>query len=223
MHNVAGKVTKISDNYYRIIKTRRPSVQLYKNIAKEEHFDALYLIEGLTNPRTREEEAETLLICPSDKYCGDNASLVHAPFYHFSTKNPNRFSDGSFGVFYCAKELECAVEETVFHTLKFLEQTGETSYKGQHRVLFGDLEGGFCDIRGEKLPEIYSTYDYSQSQKFGFDQKENGVDGISFDSVRYKSGECFAVFKPSVIKSIKEIKCFNYVLNDGKIDVKPVD
>lgn len=222
MRNVAGKTKKIKSDFFRIVKTRRPTVALYERVISEDKFDILNVIEGLTNPRLREENGETAVISKESAYVGENSSLVMAPFCDHSPDYPSRFSDGTFGTFYCAKELECAVEETKFHTLKFLEATGETAYSSQRRVLMGAVNGVFIDITGCKLPEIYSTTDYSAGQEFGRSQKENGLDGIAFDSVRYKGGTCFAVFVPRAIKTIKELKCLEYTLNNGSIDVSAV-
>ncbi len=224
MHNEAGSYSSqsIKDNFYRVIYTRRPTVDLYENIVSQEKFGVLHFVESLTNPRMREANGETHFLSDDEKYGGENSSLVYAPFTDFNVKNPNRFSDGSYGVFYCAKELECAIEETKYHTLKFLQNTQESSYKGQHRVLFGNLSGGFCDIRNEMLPKIYSSIDYSDSQIFGAEIKKQYKDGIVFDSVRYKGGTCYAVFKPCVIKSIREIKCFNYILENNRIIVEEI-
>jgi len=224
MHNEAGSYLSqnIKDVFYRVIYTRRPTVDLYENVISEDKFDILHFVEALTNPRMREERDETHFLKADEKYFGENKSLVYAPFTDFSIKNPNRFSNGSYGVFYCAKELECAIEETKYHTLRFLQSTHENSYKGQHRVLSGALSGYFCDIRNQKLPKIYSSIDYTDSQIFGAEIKKQNKDGISYDSVRYKGGTCYAVLKPLVVKSIREIKCFNYVLEGNRIVVEEI-
>jgi len=224
MHKEAGSFSKkrINSEYYRIVATRRPTIDLWGKIASPERFDALNYLESLTNQRLREERGETHLINDSDKTAIQNSSLVMAPFLYYSPDRPSRFSDGSFGVFYAALTLECAISETKYHTLRFLQDTNETHYSSERRVLTGVLEGEFYDIRNLPLVDIYSTSDYSAGQAFGRFIKENSDDGVVYDSVRHKGGTCFGVFRPVLIKSIREIKCLKYKYNGVGIEVEEI-
>lgn len=219
MRKEVGKIDKkvVKSRFFRIIPTRRPTINLYERVATPDKFDILNNLESLTNPRIREDKKETHLINDSDKSCINQFSLVMAPFTDFSKDKPSRFCDGKFGVFYAAKELKCAIAETKYHTLKFLQATNETSYCSQHRVLSGNFEGIFLNIKGLILPDIYSADDYSAGQSLGNEVKINNDDGIVYDSVRYRGGTCFVLFKPKLIKSINEIKCLKYTYNGYKI------
>ena len=207
--------------FFRIIYSRCPSVELYEGIAEERNYDILNEIESLTNPRVREEENITTIIPEEDRYTGKHPALVNAPFLHHSTDKPSRFSDGTFGVFYCADSEECAIEETKYHSLKFYEATNEHSAVAQMRLLTGELDDTLlADITSAENPDLYSTIDYTASQKFGLEIKNSGGDGIKYRSVRRQNSLCYAVFKPKVIKSIKDSKFYEYIFKDGQIEVK---
>jgi len=209
-------IKNIKSDYFRIIVTRRPSIPLYKDIVSEDKFAVLNYIESLTNNRIREEKNETAFVPECEKVFCQNSSLIMKCFTNLSE---SRFSSGSYGVFYAAKKLECAVSETKYRTLKFAQATDESTYECQQRVLTGNLAGLFCDIRSLALVDVYSPDDYTAGQVFGKKIKDEGNDGIVYDSVRHKGGTCFAVFKPSLIKSIKEIKTLTYLYDGKKITV----
>ncbi len=211
MHKEDGSYTSFKENFYRIISTRKPRVNLYESVVAEDELEILHSIEMRTNARVCEEHNNTL-IKDEDKYIGGNQQLVNSAFIYNSEPKPSRFSNGKYGVFYCAKELKCAIEETKYHRLKFLQSTNEKTAELQMSVLEGKLEGVFCDIRNKPLVEIYYPDDYTYSQKFGSTIKDAGKAGIAYDSVRYKCGNCYAVFKPNIIKKIKETKCLRYTL-----------
>lgn len=209
--------------FYRIIYSRCPSVELYEGIAEENNYDILNDIEALTNPRAREANGITDMIPEEDRYSGKHQALVYAPFLHISKDKPSRFSDGSFGVFYCADSEECAIEETKYHSLKFYEATGEENAVAQMRLLVGELDdSGLDDITSAENPDLYNTIDYTESQKYGLQIKNAGGDGIKYRSVRRQNSVCCAVFKPKIIKNIKDKKFYEYILKDGKIEVKNI-
>lgn len=220
MHKEDGRYISFKEKFYRIIPTRKPRINLYEDIVSENELEILHSIEMKTNARIREEYNETKLIKDENKYTGKNPHLVNSAFLYHSIAKPTRFSNGSYGVFYCAKELECAIEETKHHRLNFLQSTNEKTATSQMSVLMGNLEGIFCDIRNKPLVKIYYPDDYTYSQEFGLKIKEDQKDGIAYDSIRYKSGTCYAIFKPNVIKKIKETKCLKYILDNGHIMVE---
>jgi len=222
MHKEDGNYTPFKEKFYRIIPTRKPRINLYEDIVSENELEILYSIEIRTNSRIREEYNETKRIKDADKYTGKNAHLINSAFLYYSNAKPTRFSNGSYGVFYCAEELECAIEETKYHRLKFLQSTNEKTATLQMSVLVGNLEGRFCDIRNKPLVKIYYPDDYTYSQEFGLQIKKENKDGVAYDSVRYKSGTCYAILKPNIIKKIREIQCLNYILDNGKIVVEKI-
>ena len=86
---------------YRIIPSRYPPVQLFERIGDSEDWEALAEVESLTNDRIRQEIGEISLVPQGERVSGAGASWVMAPFTHLG--HPTRFSDGTHGVYYCAR------------------------------------------------------------------------------------------------------------------------
>lgn len=211
MHKEA---TKIRSQYFRAIHTKRPTIDLYEKIAPEADFEILNEIESLTNPRIREERGETHIFAQDDAPACQNCSLVDATFTDFSINAQGRFNDGTYGVFYCADSQMTALEESLYHTRVRLQSTDEKPQTIQKRIIQGEIEGEFSDIRKADFPQIYAANSYIESQKFALKIKEKNLDGIAYDSVRYRNGECFAVFKRNVVKSANETRVITF-LYDG--------
>ncbi|MBS1135461.1 MAG: hypothetical protein H6R02_2602, partial [Burkholderiaceae bacterium] len=70
-----------------------------------------------------------------------------AAFTHLNPEG-SRFSDGTYGVFYAAKEVETAIRETVYHRERFLARTQEPAQRIQMRCYVTSIERSFDDIRG---------------------------------------------------------------------------
>ena len=109
-----------------------PPVGAWDRIAASSDFDALAEIEGLTNPRIR-EALGVLATVPRDRWVsGPGTTPVMAAFTHLNPEG-SRFSDGTYGVFYAAKEVETAIRETVYHRERFLARTQEPPQRIQMR------------------------------------------------------------------------------------------
>ncbi len=175
-------------------------------------------LEGMTNDRIRDEVGRIELIPPADRISGPGTSSIMAAFTH---PNPvgSRFSDGSYGVFYCANTLDAAIAETCHQRERFMLATRETKMGLDMRVYLTDLDGALHDIRGmqESTPELYDPDDYSAAQTLARRLRLEGSWGIVYDSVRYHSGECAAVFRPPMLSNCRQERHLCYVWDGVKI------
>ena len=118
----------------------------------------------------------------------------------FTSLNPegSRFSDGGFGVYYAALEIETAVAESRFHREKFMRRTKEPPMRLQMRALTASLSADLHNIWGmaKQFPKIYSRTSYSASWEMGVQLRRDGSAGIAYDSIRHDGGKCVAVFPP---------------------------
>ena len=199
---------------FRIIPTRFPTINLFDRVASPEDFDALYALEAMTNDRIREEVGEIRLVPEKERLYGPGSGIIMAAFTHL---NPcgSRFSDGSYGVFYAARERETAVAETMHHQARFLAATGEAPIQLQMRVYHVDVIGKLHDLRG--LPSdhpVYRPNDYSASQALGGELHEAGSAGLAYNSVRH-GGECVAVFRTFALSRCRHASQLLYQW-DGK-------
>lgn len=93
----------------RVIASKFPPIHLYERVSPDPAvWDALIAAEMLTNPRLRDEAGEIRLVPPEERVTGPGATYVMAPFTHVNPRG-SRFSDGAYGVYYAAADLETAV------------------------------------------------------------------------------------------------------------------
>src|SRR6185312_2741947 len=179
---------------YRIVSSRFPPVGVFDAIAEPKDLEALYQIEALTNPRLREEWGELSNVPKEHRVSGPGTTPLMAAFTHVNPEG-SRFSDGSYGVLYLAHEFDTAVEETVYHREQFLKATNEPPIGITMRCYVSGVHGSLHDIRGGWKAE-HDPDNYMVSRKLGAKLRGEGSNGIAYDSVRCKGGECAALFYP---------------------------
>lgn len=184
---------------YRIIPSRYPPIQLFERIGDPEDWEALAAIEGLTNDRIREEIGDISVVPPEERVSGPGASWVMAPFTHLG--RPSRFSDGSFGVYYCARPRATAVAETVHHMGRFYAATAEAPLDVDTRVLVGRVDATFHDLRPDPAHwrAVLDPDDYTASQALGARLRREHGNGIACPSVRHEGGECLGALRPRAL------------------------
>ncbi len=200
---------------WRLIPSRFPAVGPWDRIAAPEDFDALAAIEGMTNPRLR-EELGVLSMTPRDRWLmGPGSTPVMAAFTHLNPEG-SRFSDGSFGVFYASRTIETAIKETVFHRERFLARTQEPPMQLQMRSYRCDLNLNLHDLRGGYL-ELHRPDDYSASQQLAVALRAADSNGLAYDSVRHPGGQCSALFWPNKVGPCKPGSHYAYHWNGRAI------
>jgi hypothetical protein len=203
---------------FRAIPSRFPPVQLFERVAAPEDLEAVFAIEALTNERIRDEVGALQLVAPEDRVSGAGAGYLMAAFTHVSPIG-GRFTDGSYGAYYAARDLQTAIDETVYHRERFLMATGEAPMEIDMRVLRARLQADLHDVRGleEEEPQIYHLDDYSASQALARRLRALRSWGIVYDSVRRPSGECVAVFRPRVLSRCQQTQHLTYVWDGARI------
>lgn len=187
------------DHQYRVISSEFPPVNFFENLVDPELMDELYYVESLTNDRLRDETGDIALVTVEDRVAGPGSSPVMAAFTHTSTDCPSRFSDGSYGVYYAARSLDTAIEETKFHRARFLAYTNEDPGEIDMRVYIGQVAKPMHDIQGDEYAHLHAPDDWAPSQQFGRVLKEMNSWGIVYHSVRDPGGECIAALRPPAV------------------------
>lgn len=201
---------------HRIVPSRFPPVGPWDRIATPADFDALAELEGLTNPRLR-EDAATLAQIPRDRWVtGNGTTPIMAAFAHLNPEG-SRFSDGTFGVFYASKEIETAIKETVFHRERFLSRTREPAQQVQMRCYATAIRCDLHDIRGG-FAALHDPDNYAESSATAKILRDRGANGIVYGSVRRPGGECAAVFWPDRVAPCVQTKHLAYNWNGTAID-----
>lgn len=197
---------------YRIIPSRFPPIDLFERVADPADLEAVIAVESMTNDRLRQEAGDIALVPPEDRLTGPGAGYIMAAFTRVSPAGA-RFTDGSYGAYYAARELETAIAETVYHRERFLAATREPPMTLDMRVLLADLRGALHDLRGAaaRRPALYAPDDYAASQAFARALRERGSPGIVYDSVRRAGGQCAAVFRPPLLARCRQGRHLAYV------------
>jgi hypothetical protein len=203
---------------FRIIPSRFPPIQLFEEVADPADLEAVLEIEALTNERVRDEVGELRLVAPEDRVSGPGSSFIMAAFTHLYPGG-GRFTDGSYGAYYAARDRPTAVAETVYHRERFLTYTRQAPIELDMRVLRARLRGELHDLRGRaaELTEVYDPDNYGAGQALGRRLRAGGSSGIVYDSVRREGGECAAVFRPRLLSGCKQAEHLSYVWDGSRI------
>lgn len=204
---------------WRIIPSRYPPIRLFERVADPGDLEALFAIESLTNPRLRDETGDLRLVPPADRVSGPGSSVIMAAFTHLNPEG-SRFSDGSYGVFYAARTLDTAIAETAHHRARFLRATAQARTEIDMRVYLVDLAAALHDLRGRRAehPLLYHEEDYAAGQQLAARLRSGGSDGIVYDSVRHRGGECAAVFRPRLLSNCRQERHLCYRWDGRRID-----
>lgn len=197
---------------YRIVPSRFPPISLFEDVADPADLEAVYAIEAMTNDRLREEAGELRLVPPEDRVSGPGTTAIMAAFTHLNPEG-DRFTDGSYGVFYASHSVETAVAETTHTRARFLAATDEPAQELDMRVYAVDLTADLHDIRSLRSdhPALYDPVHYAASQHFAAGLRAAGSDGIVYQSVRHDGGECVAVFRPRLLSNCRQERHLCYV------------
>lgn len=180
---------------YRIIRTIYPPVDLFEDIAPPGDWDLLVSAEAKLNPRIRDAVGNLALVPVERRISGPTASIAMGAFTHVSTDRPSRFSDGSYGVWYCGDRVEVALAETAHHFQRFMRATNEPPADADFRLLR-------CAVAGQidvAPADCLVADDWRPGHAFGRQIRAQGLDGIRYPSVRYPAGQAAAMFWPDCL------------------------
>ncbi len=216
---------------YRVIPTRFPAVNLFDRVASSEDFAALYALEAMTNDRLRTEIGELDLGPRDERRFGPGWGPIMAAFTHLNPLG-SRFSDGTYGVFYCAQSRATAIAETRYHTAQFLAATQQAPLRQQMRLYTVLAQGDVIDLRGNPAGKsagksrietpfdaaVLSPNDYTAGQAFGRAARAADAPGIVYPSVRDAGGECLAAFRTTLLRDCHHAAYLEYNWNGNAID-----
>lgn len=172
------------------------------------------LLEQLTNDRVTAEADRLSLLPQEDWVVGQQgASMAMAAFLH-PAPGGGRFNADRLGAWYCAEDIDTAIDETVHHHVRRLAHSAEGFHtRIQMRELLSTPAAEFHDIRGEQASraDLYALDDYSASQAFGEELRASGSNGLLYDSVRRAGGRNLVVFRPRLLPPIVQGDHYEYV------------
>jgi hypothetical protein len=181
----------------RIVPTRFPTVYLFDRVADAADFDALHALEAVTDDRVRDELGQVELVPRDQRIYGPGSGPIMAAFTHLNPLG-SRFSDGSFGVFYAARERATAIAETAYHHGRFLAATRERAMHLPMRLYHVDIDARLHDLRpaGAADPAVFDPERYVASRALGLKLRAEKSAGVVWRSVRHRHGQCVGLFAP---------------------------
>ena len=184
---------------HRIIRTVYPPVHLFEDIADPADWELIARAEERSNPRLHDAIGNLALVPVERRVAGPTATTVMGAFTHVSTLRPSRFSDGSFGVWYCGDRFEVALAETAFHFARFMTATNEPAADADFRELTCRIAGAMHDLRKSDPEGCLAPDDWTAGQALGRRVRADGADGVVYPSVRTRQGLAAAVFWPDCL------------------------
>jgi hypothetical protein len=190
---------------YRLIASRYPTVSLYDDIADPADLEVVFAIEALTNPRIRNELGQLQLVPPEERVSGAGSTPIMAAFTHLNPEG-SRFSDGHYGVYYAAQDLDTAVAEVSHHRALFLSRTAEAPIDIDLRLVSATLDAPLHDLRKlrSSAAAVYDPVNYGAGQALGRQLREAGSWGVLYHSVRHRGGLCAGAFRPRALQAARE-------------------
>jgi hypothetical protein len=204
---------------YRVIPSRFPAISLFERVASPADFDALYALEAMTNNRIRDEVGEISLVPVEERLFGNGSTPIMAAFTHVNPQG-SRFSDGTYGVFYCGYDKHTAIAETCYHSALFMGATNESAMRLQMRLYSVGVEGLVADLRQATItdPHIIDPDNYGHAQGIGRKLRADGCAGILYPSVRKSDGECLAALRTGILRECLHAAYLEYNWNGRAID-----
>jgi hypothetical protein len=202
---------------YRLIPSKYPPIRLFEDVADPDEFAAIHKVQALTNPRLRQSVGDLSLVELGEMQLGvPGAGYIMAAFTHVNPRG-SRFSDGSYGVYYCARATATAIAETVHHLRLFFAATREPAQGLAMRCLRGVFSAALRDVSGHRA--ALHPDDYRESQRIGRALRQAGEDGLVYPSVRHPGGLCYALLRPRCLSRVVQTAHYRYAWNGTDFEV----
>jgi len=219
MHNAVNTVLPDWDKVHRLVPSHFPPIDLFENVEDPDELEIVFALEAMTNDRLLQEAGDLFLVPKEDRVSGPGTTPLMAAFTHVGIAT--RFTNGDFGVYYGAKTLKTAIEETIYHRELFLAATDEDDTELTMRCYINQIALEMHDVRGDDFNHLYGE-DYAVPQAFAKEMKESGSHGLLYDSVRDKGGECIAAFRPTALTPAIQGSHYRYLWSGKKQKIEHV-
>lgn len=190
---------------YRLVPSIHPAIDLFADLehVSPEEWDLLYELEAMTNPRMRDARGEIVLVPKEERVYSEGSSFIMAAFTYLNPLG-SRFSDGSYGVYYCALLEETAIREIAHHLGRFLSSTAEPAQTVVTRSVSALLEGQAFDLFSPLWPWLRGE-DYTPCQALAR-YARGKVDLLRYESVRHRGQVAYAVFRANALREARHLK-----------------
>lgn len=186
---------------HRLVPSRFPPVSLFEFARDQAELLAIAELEGYTNDRLRQECGILSLVPQNQARYGQGYTPIMAAFTHI--EYPSRFTNGQYGVYYGASDLQVALAEVSFHRARFMAASNErpTDITMRQYIAVPEPSIQFGVISQASHPECLHSdvRNYGPAQTLAAQWHSQGEYGIKYPSVRASQGECLAVLRPDAL------------------------
>ena len=205
-------------NTSRVIRSRFPPVGILDTVASPADLQYIIELENWTNDRLSSELGLIMTIPAAEWVVGfPHATAVMAAYCH-PTIEGGRFNDGTRGAWYAGLSLDTAIEESIFHRTKEVEEIGVFETRVEMRQYLADFDCQLHDVRASPAYDVlHDPNSYAAGQQFGKDMLEAGSNGIFYRSVRHLGGECIACFRPRLVLNVRPAAHFEYKWKGSRV------
>ncbi|MCL4486261.1 MAG: RES family NAD+ phosphorylase [Nitrospirae bacterium] len=205
---------------------------LHRNIVSLRRSENLF-DDLSSNPADWDTATATEMLAKQTGYASQDP-IIHRPFeeaawfdaigFPFREWTESRYSNGTYGVWYGATDLETTIHESIYHWTRFLSDPGflRPGVSQDRRVHMIRCDALLVDLRPRvsTFPKLVSKNDYSFTQQVGLRLHKEGHPGLVTESARCV-GDVHAIFNPMVLSDPRQLCYLTYrVAAPGKIDVE---
>ena len=219
--------------------------QLFSSLAIADTHDDLFrnivslrvsedLFDDLSDDPGERQAAQNLEMECKPPPFESNVPIIHRPFeeavwneaigYPFRNWMRSRYSDGTFGIWYGADQVETTVFETVHHwRQQLLEDVGfnKPGVKIERKLYRIRCDAALLDLRKAvgAYPDLIHPSDYTLTQQIGARMHREGHPGLVSRSTRCE-GECYAILNKSVLSNPRQVCYLTYITTEKGIAVE---
>lgn len=200
----------IAGNWYRLIPSRFPPIDLYERVAPASDWGAIHAIEEFTNPRVQARK----LLTGTAQICEGSPRLQnwnHAPFSYLNPEG-TWLLDPFVGALELSDCLQTGLAMSLRKRELFLSRTDEPPLDLDMRVLCTSVKGALADLR-DLDPGLTQTARW----RIGEEVLEAGMPGAIFRSPHREAGTCLAVFTGDVLERSLQAEHFRFVWDGVRI------
>ena len=202
-------VRKAIERTIRLVSTARLRPPVLEDLVSVELLSALEEIEGATSGRLNGQWYGTSGVDASEfVYNVPHANFINASFCYAKPRSPNRFNGEDRGAWYAALEVETCFAEIKYHVTRELENIGEFKTRIEFAEMFASFAGDFLDLcAGDGAHDCLHAdpgVGYPAGNAIANAARAEGINLITYPSVRHEGGTCFAALSPNAVQSVAQ-------------------
>ncbi len=205
----------VTGDWYRLIPSRFPPVDVYRRLGSPELGVLAKEIEDLTNPRLKERSWMV-----SKGGATENSPQVqnwnHAPFAYPNPEGSTWLNE-AFGVLEVVDCKRAALARAVRRRELFLSRTDERAMGVDMRMFKTPVSGDFVDLSGEP-----SNLPHEKRRELGLKLYEGGAKGVLFTPNDHPKMRALAAFHGDVLGRTVQAEHYRFVW-DGRVIVMVYD